>query len=346
MLRFDIEAYAAMTVAPAATLDLTGLHHVTAIAGDPRRNVDFYTRVLGLRLIKRTVNFDDPSAYHLYYGDSVGTPGSVLTFFPRAGVRRGRPGNGQAYAIAFSVPAGSLTFWAARLVVQGVAPAAPVTRFGDEVLAFTDPDGLVLELVATGEADARTANPHPEIAAPHAIRGFHSVTLAVIDAPRTAALLTGPMNHRVVGTSGGRTRYAVAGGGPGTYVDLLIDPALPRGLPGAGTVHHIAFRTPDDAAQVAARDLLATLGHQVSPVMDRIYFRSIYYREPEGVLFEIATDNPGFTVDEPLATLGTALKLPAQYESRRAEIEANLPKLDSPPTPFFVKQTAPKLVTY
>ena len=313
---------------PIPTVRLNGLHHVTAIAGDPRRNVDFYTRILGLRLIKRTVNFDDPSTYHLYYGDSVGTPGSVLTFFPWAGVRRGRPGNGQAYATAFSVPAGSLPFWTARLLAHGVTPAAPTTRFGDEVLAFTDPDGLVLELVATAEADARTAHPQPEIAATQGIRGFHSVTLAVIDAPRTAALLTGAMGYRVTQTDGGRTRYTVAAGGPGSYVDLLVDAKLPRGLPGAGTVHHIAFRTPDDATQADARKILVGLDLHVSPVMDRNYFHSIYYREPEGVLFEIATDVPGFTVDEPLATLGTALKLPEQYESQRAEIEAHLPKLD------------------
>ncbi len=313
---------------PTATVQLTGLHHVTAVAGDPRRNVDFYTRVLGLRLIKRTVNFDDPSTYHLYYGDSVGTPGSVLTFFPGAGLRRGRPGNGQAYATGFSVPAGSLPFWTGRLIAQGVTPAAPITRFGDEVLAFTDHDGLVLELVATAEPDARTAHTHSEIAAAQGIRGFHSVTLAVIDAPRTAALLTGAMGYRVAQTDGGRTRYTVAAGGPGSYVDLLIDAKLSRGLPGAGTVHHIAFRTPDDATEVEARKILLGLDLHVSPVMDRNYFHSIYYREPEGVLFEIATDIPGFTVDEPLATLGTALKLPEQYEAQRADIEANLPKLD------------------
>lgn len=312
---------------PNATVRLTGLHHVTAVAGDPRRNVDFYTRVLGLRLIKRTVNFDDPSTYHLYYGDSVGTPGSVLTFFPWAGARRGRPGTGQAYATAFSVPTGSLPFWTARLSAHGVTPAAPATRFGDEVLAFTDPDGLVLELVATSALDPRTAHAHPDISAAHGIRGFHSVTLAVIDATRTAALLIDPMGHRLVGTEAGRTRYTVADGGPGSILDLLIDPALPPGIPGAGTVHHIAFRTPDDSTQAAARMILTDLDHHVSPVMDRNYFHSIYYREPEGVLFEIATDTPGFTVDEPLATLGTALKLPAQYESRRAEIEASLPSL-------------------
>lgn len=315
------------TTTPVAALTLPGIHHVTAIAGDPKRNVDFYTRVLGLRLVKKTVNFDDPGTYHLYYGDSVGTPGSILTFFPWAGIRRGRPGNGQVYATAFSVPAGSLRFWEARLLSHGVTPTQSA-RFGDEVLTFTDPDGLILELVATTEPDARAAYPHPEIAADQAIRGFHGVTIAVIDAARTQSLLTGTMAYRVTRAEGGRTRLAASGaGGPGTYVDLLVDSSLPRGLQGAGTVHHLAFQTPDDATQAHARETLVDLGYHVSPVMDRNYFHSIYYREPEGVLFEIATNHPGFTVDEPAATLGQSLKLPAQYESNRSAIEANLPSL-------------------
>ena len=308
-------------------LQLPGIHHVTAIAGDPKRNVDFYTRVLGLRLVKKTVNFDDPSTYHLYYGDSVGTPGSILTFFPWAGIRRGRPGNGQVYATAFSVAAGSLRFWEARLLAHGVTPSAAITRFGEEVLALTDPDGLMLELVATAEADARPAFAHAEIPASFAIRGFHGVTIAVIDAARTEMLLAGPMGYRVAQATSGRTRYTTGAGGPGTYVDLLVDSTLPRGLQGAGTVHHLAFQTPDDTAQEEARRTLLSLGYHVSPVMDRNYFHSIYYREPEGVLFEIATNPPGFAVDESVDTLGTSLKLPAQYESQRAAIEAALPKL-------------------
>ena len=309
-------------------LSLPGIHHVTAIAGDPKRNVDFYTRVLGLRLIKKTVNFDDPSTYHLYYGDSVGTPGSVLTFFPWAGVRRGRPGNGQVYATAFSVAANSLRFWEARLLAHGFAAATTTTRFGESVLAFTDPDGLILELLATAEPDIRPAHLHAEIPAEHAIRGFHGVTLAVIDAPRTQAFLTDTMGYRVTRSEGGRTRLTTGAAGPGTYVDLLVDASLPRGLPGAGTVHHLAFRTPDDAAQALARSTLLAGGYHVSPVMDRNYFHSIYYREPEGILFEIATDSPGFAIDEPMESLGTTLKLPAQYETQRAQIEAALPKLN------------------
>lgn len=312
---------------PAAALQLPGIHHVTAIAADPKRNVDFYTRVLGLRLVKKTVNFDDPSTYHFYYGDSVGTPGSILTFFPWQGLRRGRPGNGQVYATAFSVPVGSLRFWESRLLAHGVTPQAIVRRLGDEILPFADPDGLVLELVATAEPDLRTGHAHPEISAAHAIRGFHGVTIAVIDAPRTQSLLTGTMGYRVAATDGGRTRLATGAGGPGTYVDLLVDPAIPRGLPGAGTVHHLAFQIADDIAQLSARETLLAAGYHVSPVMDRNYFHSIYYREPEGVLFEIATNPPGFAVDEPVESLGTALKLPAQYEAHRSAIEAALPSL-------------------
>src|SRR4051812_10844473 len=240
-------------------LQLKGLHHVTAIAGDPKRNVDFYTRVLGLRLVKKTVNFDDPSTYHLYYGDSVGTPGSILTFFPWAGIRRGHPGNGQVYATSFSVAGGSLRFWEARLLAHGVTPAVQANRFGEDVLTFTDPDGLILELVATSEPDARPAWGHAEIPAAFAIRGFHGVTIAVIDAVRTQSLLAGPMGYRVTSAEAGRTRLTVGTGGPGTYVDLLVDASIPRGLQGAGTVHHLAFQTPDDDAQATARTALLGL---------------------------------------------------------------------------------------
>ena len=307
-------------------LQLAGLHHVTAIASDPRRNADFYTRILGLRLIKRTVNFDDPSTYHLYYGDTVGSPGTVLTFFPWPGARRGRPGHGQVYATAFSIPAGSLPFWADRLRAHHVAVSEPIDRFGDRVLEFSDPDGLRLELVATAEIDPRPGHVSAAIPAEHALRGFHGVTIALVTTEATEAVLTGPMNYRVIQRTPGRTRLALPDN-VGTYVDLLKDSAIPAGLSGAGTVHHVAFRTPDDATQAAAREHLNRLGHHVSPVMDRNYFHSIYYREPAGVLFEIATDTPGFAIDEPLASLGNELKLPARYEAHRTEIEAVLPSL-------------------
>jgi glyoxalase family protein len=308
-------------------MQILGLHHITAIASDPRRNLAFYTGVLGLRLVKRTVNFDDPHTYHLYYGDRVGTPGSILTFFPWANLPRGRAGTGQASATAFSVGPDALSFWEERLHAHGVGTSKPPPRYGESVLTFADPDGLVLELVATRESDVRPPWPHPDIPLEHAIRGFHSVTLAVRDATPTAHLLTATMGCREFSREGHRARYTVATGGPGTYVDLLDDPSLPRGRQGTGTVHHVAFRAPDGEAQRVARLELLVLGYEVSPMLDRNYFQSIYYRESNGILLEIATDLPGFAVDEPVATLGTTLKLPALYEPHRAEIEAALPKL-------------------
>jgi len=308
--------------------NLTGLHHITAISSDVTRNMQFYTQVLGLRFVKKSVNQDDTGTYHLYYGNYTGAPGTALTFFPWAGLPRGRPGKGQSYATAFSVPAGSLAFWQERLAGLKVKTFPVEPRFNDEVLALEDPDGLRLELVATTESDPRPPTPSPEIPAAHAIRGFHSSTLALHEAAPTAAVLTGPMGYRLLSESGYRARYTVAGGGPGTYVDLLTDPALPRGLNGAGTIHHVAFRTPDDSSQVTARRVLLDDALQVSPVIDRAYFKSIYYREPGGVLFEIATDQPGFAIDEPVETLGSKLSLPPHLEPHRAEIEASLPKIN------------------
>ena len=305
---------------------LLGLHHITAIASDAKRNVDFYTRVLGLRLVKKTVNFDDPGTYHLYYGDQTASPGTLLTFFLWDELPRGRAGTGLTSAIAWSVPRGALGFWRERLQAQGVA-AAPIARQGEEVLVFTDPDGLPLELVATTESDPRLPAPHPEVPPGKGIRGFHGVTLTISVEERTAAVLTEDMGYRLLAREENRARYTVGDGGPGTYVDLLTAPSLPRGRSGLGTVHHVAFRTPDDPSQAEARDALATRGFNVSPIMDRCYFHSIYYREPNGVLFEIATDGPGFTVDEPLAELGRTLKLPPWHEPQRAAIEAHLPKL-------------------
>ena len=306
---------------------ILGLHHVTAMASDPKANLDFYTRILGLRFIKKSVNQDDPGTYHLYYGDYAGSPGTVLTFFPWPGLRRGRPGTGQSSAVGFSVSAGALAFWQAHLSKLGVATKPIESRFADQVLTLTDPDGLPLELIATAESDLRPPAPAKDIPAEHAIRGFHSSTLALVDAKATAALLTDTMGYRLVGTQGHRARYTVAAGGPGTYVDLLTDPATPRGLNGAGTIHHVAFRVADDDNEAAALSLLQQRGLPVSPVIDRAYFHSIYYREPAGVLFEIATDTPGFAIDEPVESLGGILSLPPRLEPHRAEIEAALPKL-------------------
>ena len=308
-------------------MNLLGLHHITAIASDPRANLDFYTRVLGLRFVKKSVNQDDPGTYHLYYGDYAGSPGTILTFFPWAGVPRGRPGHGQAYATAYSVPADSLPYWQDRLTQLNVKLGGLESRLSDQVLTFFDPDGLRLELVATAERDVRTPAPSSAIPTDKAIRGFHSSTLGLVNATATIALLVGTMGYREVAKAGPRTRYTVATGGPGSYVDLLVDPSLPRGLNGAGTIHHVAFRTPDDASQVTALAALNAGGSAVSPVIDRAYFKSIYYREPGGVLFEIATDQPGFAIDEPVETLGSRLSLPPRLEPHRTEIAAALPPL-------------------
>ncbi|MBI5425602.1 MAG: ring-cleaving dioxygenase [Opitutae bacterium] len=308
-------------------MQLLGLHHITAIAADPKTNLDFYTRVLGLRFVKKSVNQDDPGTYHLYYGDNVGSPGTALTFFPWQGLRRGRPGTGQAYATAFSVPAGSLAYWQKRLADLKVTAEPIAPRLGDQVLAFADPDGMRLELIATAEADSRLPAPSNDVPAEHGIRGFHSSTLALTNAQPTAAMLK-LMGYRLHGEEPHRARYTVATGGPGTYVDLFTDPTLPRGLNGAGTVHHIAFRVADDTQHLAAHEQLVDAGAHVSPVIDRAYFKSIYYREPAGVLFEIATDQPGFAIDESVETLGTKLSLPPRLEPHRAEIEAALPKLN------------------
>lgn len=306
---------------------IAGLHHVTAIAGDPQRNVDFYTDMLGLRLVKQTVNFDSPETYHLYYGDDLGRPGTILTFFPFAGVPRGRRGTGQTTAIAFTVPTGALEYWAERLAGHGVTVGKPVRRFDEEALSFADPDGLTLELVARPEAAAlppRTGGPVPP---QQAIRAFHGVTLWLRDATPTARLLTEVMGFRVSGQDDRRVRYATGEGGPGAWIDLLAMPDTPRGVEAAGSVHHIAWRTPGDAEQEAWRGELARHGQHVTPVRDRQYFRSIYFREPGGVLFEIATDPPGFAIDEAPERLGTALKLPPWLEVYRPQLTEILPPL-------------------
>ena len=308
-------------------MNLLGLHHITAIAADPKRNVDFYTRVLGLRFVKKSVNQDDPGTYHLYYGDNTGSPGSALTFFPWIGTRRGRPGQGQAYATGFSIAAGSLEFWRERLARLKIETGPLETRFSDQVLPVFDGDGLRLDLVFTAEPDSRAPAPSADVPAQHGIRGFHSATLALAAPAATIELLTKTMGYRLASESGSRARYTVGAGGPGTYVDILTDPNVPRGANGAGTVHHIAFRVADDAAQIAAHAEIEARGLGISPVIDRAYFKSIYYREPGGVLFEIATDVPGFTFDEPVETLGTKLSLPPRLEPHRAEIEAALPPL-------------------
>jgi glyoxalase family protein len=307
----------------------SGIHHVTAISGEPQRNVDFYVGLLGLRLVKKTVNFDDPGTYHLYYGDGAGSPGSIMTFFPWAGAPNGRIGAGQLTVTAFSFPATSLGYWTERLVEGGVRFERPEDRFGETVLRFPDPDGLRLELVAATD-DVREGWAGGPVPPEHAVRGFHHVTLLSSDAAGTAELMTDSLGFRQTGEAEGRTRFEAGEGGPGDTVDVANGSGFPRGTMGVGTVHHVAFRVPDEERQLELREKVAALGYNVTPVLDRNYFRSIYFREPGGVLFEIATDPPGFAADEDTEHLGESLKLPPWLEPRRGEIEGVLPPLRAP----------------
>jgi glyoxalase family protein len=299
----------------------SGIHHVTAISGEPQRNLDFYVGLLGLRLVKKTVNFDDPGTYHLYYGDGAGSPGSIMTFFPWAGAQQGRIGAGQLTVTSFSFPAPSLGYWTERLVESGVRFEKPVDRLGETVLRFPDPDGLRLELVAAAD-DGREGWADGPLPSEHAVRGFHHVTLLSSDPAVTAELMTDTLGFRQTGKAEGRTRFEAGEGGPGNTVDVANGSGFPRGTKmGVGTVHHVAFRVPDEETQLELRERVAALGYNVKPVLDRNYFRSIYFREPGGVLFEIATDPPGFAADEDPAHLGESLKLPPWLEPRRGEIE-------------------------
>ena len=308
-----------------------GIHHVTGIASDPQRNLDFYSGVLGMRLVKRTVNFDDPTTYHFYFGDELGRPGSILTFFPWPDARRGRQGGGQVAVTSFAILPSSVGFWIERLIRKQVEFAQPVSRYEDErVIAFKDNDGFMGELVAHPSADARSGWAGAGIPAEHAIRGLYSVTLWLDVCELTGQLLTKTLGFRLVREQGSIYRYACGDGGPGSIVDLRCVPGIWRGTMGAGTVHHVAFRASDEREQLGIRTGLTELGHNVTPQMDRDYFKSIYFREPGGVLFEIATDGPGFFLDEPVDSLGRALKLPAWLEHRRFEIEALLPNIHSP----------------
>jgi glyoxalase family protein len=313
---------------------IAGIHHVTAIAGDPQTNIDYYTGFLGLRLIKLTVNFDDPTTYHLYYGDGQGHPGTILTFFPWPGAAKGRIGAGQVTVTSFAVPAGALDYWEKRLrdhriEYKRIEYARSGLALVEDGLAFSDPDGLQLELVRSPEADPDRAWGRGPVPLEYAIRGLHRVTLTVEGYERTAALLTESMGFRLADSQGNRFRYAVSSG-QGSVVDVLCTPAARPGRVSVGTVHHVAWRTPTDEQQVLWRDALTLDGYNVTPVIDRKYFHSIYFREPGGVLFEIATDPPGFAVDESGDELGSHLVLPAWLEPSRAELEQVLPKVKLP----------------
>lgn len=306
---------------------IKGIHHVTAIAGDARSNLDFYTRVLGLRLVKKTVNFDDPGTYHFYFGNETGDPGTILTFFPWQKIQQGRRGTGQATETAFSVPQGSLDFWIRRFEEENVIYNKPAKRFNEEYLTFIDPDGLKLELVAV-DHDERKPFTGGNVDAQHAIKGFYNVTLSLEGYEKTARLLTELFGYQLTSEEVNRYRFASGATEGASIIDLVCLPDGHRGHVAGGSVHHVAFRVKDNEEQLYFREQLADLGYKVTPPINRDYFMSIYFREPGGVLFEIATDPPGFTADEPLEELGAGLKLPARYEPRRAEIEKTLPALD------------------
>jgi glyoxalase family protein len=310
------------------TMTAHGIHHVTAISGPARRNLGFYTRTLGLRLVKKTVNFDDPSTYHLYYGDETGGPGTILTFFPWEHAAPGRLGVGETQETLFRVPEGAIGYWIHRFVEKGVAHEALEKRFGETVLSFKDPDGLRLALVAVPGIEREPAWSNGEVPADHALRGFHGVGLLLRDAAPTGAILSDVFGFSEAGREGTTIRFQAKDASLGGIVDIRAAGDFLKGRQGAGSVHHIAFRAADDEAEFAMRDRLAeNHGIRTTDQKDRNYFRSLYFREPGGVLFEIATDIPGFAADEPVATLGQALKLPPSFEPRRKEIEAVLPAL-------------------
>jgi len=308
---------------------ILGIHHITAIAGDAKRNFDFYTKTLGLRFIKRTVNFDDPQTYHFYFGDEQGTPGTILTFFPwGSAVRQGRRGAGMATEIGYAVPEESLDFWIKRFEEKNVIYNKPAEKFGEKYLTFLDPDGLKLELIVPNKKDERKPFETDTVKADVATRGFYNTTLTLNNIKPTAEILTDIFGYKLIGQEVNRYRYATDAIDTANIIDLVELPTEQRGLGANGTVHHVAFRVKDDATQMAFREKIEAAGHHITPQIDRNYFHSLYFREPGGVLFEIATDNPGFTVDEPLEELGKNLKLPAQYEPMRKKIEAHLAPLD------------------
>ncbi len=303
---------------------ITGLHHVTALASDPQKNLDFYAGILGLRLVKKTINFDAPEVYHLYYGNERGQPGTILTFFPYTDIPKGRKGNGQLTVTSFSIPEHSIDYWLKRLKQFNIFCKGPLKRFSEEVITLEDHDGLALELVANAH-DPRPGFTYGNIPLEHSIKGFYGITLSEEGYEKTAGLLVGQMDHKRIEESSNRFRYS-ASGKPGDFVDVLLQSPL-KGIPGYGTIHHVAFATEDNSTQIEARKKIVNLGLNVTPVLDREYFQSIYFREPGGVLFEIATLPPGFTVDEPLEHLGESLKLPPGQEKNRIIIERVLPPI-------------------
>lgn len=308
---------------------VNGIHHLTAIAGSPQDNYDFYSKILGLKLVKKTINFDDPFTYHLYFGNDEGSPGTLITFFPwgEQGLR-GRRGNGQVTTISFSILPESIDFWQARLNDLNVLFSGPFKRFDEEAILFEDPDGIELELIASSD-ETRDGWTNSTIPKEHSIRGFFGVALSEENFLKTQNLLFTPLDFIKINEIENRLRYESGNGGPGTYVDILNLPNGFTGKMGIGAVHHVAWRVKDDEHQLELRNELVKAGANVTPVVDRKYFHSIYFREPGNVLFEAATDPPGFLVDEDEDHLGTELKLPSWHEKIRNEIEMKLPALNT-----------------
>ena len=306
---------------------ILGLHHITAIADDAQRNYQFYTKVLGLRMVKKTVNFDDPGTYHFYFGDEIGTPGTILTFFPWQGIGQGTIGTGMATDIGYSVPSASLGFWTDRLKQLSVKHGEIGERFGEQFLSLQDPDGLKLDLIIPAAEDSRKPWVTSEVNAQAAIRGFHNITLTLRSVGPTATILTDIFGYRLLSQEKNRYRFITDAIDSASIVDIIEAPGMGQGRNAAGTNHHVAFRVKDDNILMEFREKIERKGLSITPKIDRDYFFSLYFREPGGVLFELATDNPGFTKDEPVDQLGSSLKLPKQYEGSREKIEKVLPKL-------------------
>jgi glyoxalase family protein len=310
---------------------LPGIHHVTAITGDVQKCVDFYVGVLGLRFVKKSINQDVPDTYHIYFGDYVGSPGTAMTFFGWPTWPKRRTGGGQVTTVSFTVPQRSLDFWNSRLRKLGVE-ASRTSRFGMDAIVLVDPDGIELELVAKPSDQPWVPWPDGAVDVEHAIRGFHSVTMTVAEATATFDLLVTTMGFRKVAQEGRRTRFETGHGGPHSLLDVVESPEGPEGEESIGTVHHVAWRAADAGHQTEWREVLVKAGRNVTPVIDRYYFKSIYYREPGGVLFEIATDGPGFTVDETAESLGSSLSLPPWFQVRRDRLDVTLPPIVVPTT--------------
>ncbi|HSP40239.1 MAG TPA: ring-cleaving dioxygenase [Gillisia sp.] len=307
--------------------EILGLHHITAIAGDAQRNYDFYTKILGLRMVKKTVNFDDPNTYHFYFGDRVGTPGTILTFFPWPRVKQGKAGVGMATEIGYSVPPGSLNFWKERFEKFGVEYGPVSQKFGEDYLSFQDPDGLNLELIVSDSQDDREGFETQEVDLETALKGFHNVTLSLWNIQPTAAILTDIFGYKFIGQEKNLYRFKIDTVPNAAIVDLLEKPDGERGVNAGGTNHHVAFRVKDEETLMFFREKVLKSGLQITEKINRDYFFSLYFREPGGVLFEIATDNPGFATDESVEQLGSSLQLPDRYKGARSQIESSLPQL-------------------